>query len=123
MALTHCNKSLRILPPDAIDPLAVTYNALGGVYASCGKIDRALSSWREAVRCLDVMSDVHRAGKTRFNIALALTESSRHRDAREYALAALHNYETIGDSAKDETENARLLLARIEKALAENTAS
>lgn len=108
-------QALDLLPPDAVDDLAVTHNQLGNIYNSAGDIDRALQHYREAIRYWEGAGDLYNAANARFNVAVALAQAGRLVDAREYALAALRNYETFGDRAADKIEKTRGLVAWIEE--------
>lgn len=55
---------------------------------------------------------------TRFNVALALAQAGKLQDARDYARAALRNFEPYGPGAADMTAQTQQLLARIEQDLA-----
>ena len=54
--------------------------------------------------------DRGKAAGTRFNVALALAQSGRVADAREYARAALCNFETYGAGAAQEIQRTQQLL-------------
>ncbi len=112
-------QALHLLPPDAVDDLAVTHNQLGLIYNNAGDVDRALPHYRECIRYYEASGNLHGAGQTRFNVAVALSGARRLVDAREYALAALRNFETFGGAAAEEIHKAQQLLAQIEQAIAE----
>jgi tetratricopeptide (TPR) repeat protein len=120
--LEHLNRALRsyhealdLLPPDAVDNLAVTHNQLGAIYGDAGHLDRALTHYQDAIRYREKQGNLYGAAQTRFNVALALANAGRLADARAYALAALRNYETYGDRAADEIQNTHELLAEIDQ--------
>ena len=48
------------------------------------------------------------------NVALALVRAGRLADAREYAHAALRNYQTYGDRAAADIQETQELIAEIE---------
>lgn len=122
-ALQLHKQKLEMLPPDMLRERATAYNQLGTIYAEVGDIDRALSHWRESIRLDETQGDLYSAGKTRQNVAIALARSGRLADAREYALAALRNYETYGAGATDKVQKTQQLLARIEQAIAKGPSS
>jgi tetratricopeptide (TPR) repeat protein len=107
-------QALALLPPNAVDDLAVTHNNLGEVYRNAGDLDRALPHYREAIRYHEGAGNLYRAAETRRNVAVALAQAGRLADAREYALAALRNYETYGDRAAEMIERTKGLIAEIE---------
>ena len=103
--------------PDAVDDLAVAHNQLGAVYRGAGDLDRAVHHYRESIRYEEMQGNVYGAAQTRFNVALALMDAGRLPDAREYALAALRNYQTYGDRAAADIQETQRLIARIEQAM------
>ena len=117
-ALESYHHALKLLPEDAVNDLAVTHNALGAVYGSAGDMDRALAHYRESIRYDEVQGNVYGAGQTRFNVALALAESGRLADAREYARTALRDFESFGEAAAEVIQKTKRLLAKIDKDLA-----
>jgi tetratricopeptide (TPR) repeat protein len=110
-------QALDLLPEDAVNDLAVTHNALGAVYANAGDMLRALPHYREAIRYFEAAGHNYNAGKVRFNVALALADSGRLPDAREYARAALRDFQTYGDAAAEMIERTQRVLAMIGEAL------
>ena len=55
--LRHLNEAARLyhealdlLPPDAVNDLAVTHNQLGAIYGDAGDLDRAVQHYREAIQ-------------------------------------------------------------------------
>ncbi len=68
----------------------------------------------QPTRCEEQQGNVYGASQTRFNVALALLQSGRPRDALEYARAALRGYESYGESAAEMIQQTRQLIGRIE---------
>jgi tetratricopeptide (TPR) repeat protein len=114
-ALGFYHQALDLLPPNAVDDLATVHNNLGEVYRNVGDLDRALSHTREAIRYFEAAGDLYNAAGTRFNVALALAQAGRLADAREYAYAALRNFQTYGDRAAAEIQETQGLIADIER--------
>jgi len=112
-------QALDLLPPNAVDALAVAHNQLGIIYKNAGDLDRALAHYRESIRHKEGAGDLYGAANTRFNVAIALAQAGRLADAREYALAALRNYETFGDRAAEEIQRTQELVAEIQRMKAE----
>ncbi len=104
------HQALDLLPPNAVDDLAVTHNQLGNIYRNAGDLDRALSHYRESIRYKEAAGNIYAAANTRFNVALALRDAGRLADAREYAHAALRNYQTYGDRAAAEIQETQRLI-------------
>jgi tetratricopeptide (TPR) repeat protein len=109
------HEEIELLPPDAVDGLAVAHNALGLIYWISGGLDRALSHFRQSIHYEEAQGNLYGAAKTRFNIARALHSAGRRTDALEYAKAALLGYEAYGERAGDEIRSARGLIARIRR--------
>jgi len=107
---------LELLPPNAVGDLAVAHGSLGNIYNDAGDLHRALSRWRESIRYFESEGNLHSAAQARRNVAVALARAGRLADAREYALAALRNYETFGDRAAKEIEETKGLIEAIKKA-------
>ena len=111
------HEALDLLPPDAVNDLAVTHGQLGDVYGIVRDLDRALSHFQDAIRYAENQSDLFGAAWARLGVAIHLTNANRLLDARAYALAALRNYETYGDRAADEIARTQDLLTRIDRRL------
>jgi len=96
---------------------AVAENQLGNIYGDAGDLNRALPHYRESIRLEEARGNLFGAALTRFNVAVHLARAGRFTDAREYARAALRNFETFGPRAAAEIEETRQLLAQIESDL------
>ncbi len=114
-AVGYYHQALDLLPPNAVDVLAATHNALGAIYAEAGDLDRALPHYREAIRYLEAAGDLYHAASARFNVALGLRQAGRLPDAREYAYAALRNFEPYGQGAAEMIQRTRELIEEIEQ--------
>jgi tetratricopeptide (TPR) repeat protein len=107
------HQALDLLPPTAVDDLAVTHSQFGIIYDEGGDFDRALQHWREAIRYREMQGNLYEAALTRFNVAIALARAGRLMDAREYAHAALRNFQTYGDRAAEEIQRTQGVIAEI----------
>ena len=114
-AVGFYHQALDMSPSNAIDQLAVKHNQLGLIYNDAGDLDRALPHYREAIRYHEGAGNLYAAAQTRFNVALALAQAGRLADAREYAHAALRNYQTYGDRAAGEIQRTQELIDRLSK--------
>jgi tetratricopeptide (TPR) repeat protein len=114
-ALNYYHQALDLLPPDAVDDLAVTHNQLGLCYQDAGDLDRALTHYREAIRYDEMSGNTYEAAKHRRNVALALLNAGRLPDALEYAQAALRGFATFGDRAAADIQDTQGLIERIQK--------
>jgi tetratricopeptide (TPR) repeat protein len=116
-ALDFSLKALRLLPNDATYDLAVVHHQLGNIYDDAGELDSALGHYHESVRYKESAGDIYGAARTRYNVGLGLARHRRFLDAKEYALAALRNFQTYGERAKDDVLNTLKLIALIDKAM------
>jgi tetratricopeptide (TPR) repeat protein len=116
-AASHYHQALGLLPANAVPNLAVAHHQLGIIYAAAGDLNRALPHWRKAIEYKEAAGDLYGAAQSRFNVALFLVRAGRLVDAREYASAALRNYQTFGDRAVEKIEKTQQLLAMIEEDL------
>jgi tetratricopeptide (TPR) repeat protein len=116
-AVGFCHQALDLLPPNAVDDLAVAHNQLGIIYHDAGDLDRALSHYRESIRYEEMQGNLYGAAETRRNVALTLAQAGRLADAREYAQAALRNFQTYGDRAVEDIQKTQGLIADIEEAI------
>jgi tetratricopeptide (TPR) repeat protein len=112
-ALKYYHTALEMIPPNAVNDLAVTHNMLGAIYDDAGAIEQAVSHYNQCVRYREMQGNYYGAGGTRYNIAVALMQSGRIADALDYARAALRNFETYGDRAAADIEKAKRLIAKL----------
>jgi len=118
-AVQFYHQALDLLPPNAVDDLAVVHNQLGLTYDDAGDLSRALPHYRESIRFEEMQGHLYGAAQTRGNVALALARADRLADAREYALAALRNYQTYGERAAAEIQKTQGLIDLIEQEMSE----
>ena len=82
-----------------------------------GVLCRETGKTEEAIRYFEAAGALYNAATARFNVALALAQAGRLADAREYAHAALRNFQTYGDRAADKIQKTQGLIAEIERAM------
>jgi tetratricopeptide (TPR) repeat protein len=114
-AIQAYQQSLDWAPPDAVDKLGLSHQHLGSIYAEMGHLDRAFPHWREAIRYFEVGGNLYEAARTRFVVAVFLAQAGRLADAREYAYAALRNFQTYGGRAAEEVQQTQGLIEMIER--------
>jgi tetratricopeptide (TPR) repeat protein len=114
-ALHAFQQSLAWATPDALDKLAFSHQHIGSIYAETGHFEQALPHYREALRAFEATGNVYQAAATRFGVALTLATAGRFDDALAYAQAARRNFETFGDRAAADIQNAQGLIAEIEQ--------
>lgn len=114
-AVDYYQQALALLPPDAVDDLAVTYNQLGNIYDDAGDLERALEHYNKSVQYKEMAGNIYAAGTTRRNMAIVLAQNGRLSDALLYARTALRNFESYGGRAKDKEDRTKELIAEIEE--------
>ncbi len=121
--LAHLNRALDfymqvldLLPANAVPDLAVTHHQLGVIFRNTGETERALEHYQKSINYKESAGDLYGAAQTRYNVAFALLNGGRFDDAKEYALAALRNYQTYGAGAADKVQKTLKLIAGIEEA-------
>jgi tetratricopeptide (TPR) repeat protein len=114
-ALKFYYEALNLLPSNALNDLAVTHNQLGILLTNVGDLDRALPHYSEAIRYDEIQDNRYGAAGTRYNVALSLAQAGRFQDALLYAQAALRNFETYGEGAAGDIQDAQQLIAQIEE--------
>jgi tetratricopeptide (TPR) repeat protein len=115
-ALDLYHQALKLAPENAINDLAVYHNELGNIYADAGDLDQALAHYRHSIRYKESAGALYGAAQTQRNVARALALRGRLPDAKEYALAALRNFQTYGEGAKGDVLQTLELIAAIDKA-------
>jgi tetratricopeptide (TPR) repeat protein len=115
-ALNLYNQALKLTPENAINYLAVVHGQLGNIYGDAGDLDQALAHYRQSIRYKESAGDLYGAAQIQYNVAVTLKRRGRFPDAKEYALAALRNFQTYGEAAKDEVLKTRKLIEQIDKA-------
>jgi len=114
-AVTAYQKALEQIPSNAVNDLAIVHNQLGVSYRKAGDIKRARTHYQEAIRNYESVGNTFAAAQTRYNAALALYQSDRFVDAREYALAARNGYASYGPAAAKDVHDAQELINQIEE--------
>ena len=127
--LAHLNEAaqqyhgaLDLLPPDAVNDLAVAHNQLGLIYRDAGDLARSLRHYRESIRYDEQAGNVYGAAQDRYNVALVFMDARRWQDALDYARAALRGFQTFGARAAQGIQDTRRLIAHIEQARQEDAA-
>ena len=112
----HYRQALGMFPASAVRELGTTHNQLGNIYDDAGQIDAALHHYRESIRYYGAMQDRFRAGQTRENVAITLARAGRLADARDWAKAALRDYQACENADRWVVKTLKLL-ERIESDL------
>jgi len=116
-AADYYRQALALLPPDAVDDLAVVHNQLGNIYNDAGDLERALHHYNQDIHYDELAGNQYGAGQTRFNVAVTLANAGRLPDAMLYARAALRNFEPYCQGAAQDIQDAQGLIAAIEQAM------
>lgn len=111
-------QALGMMPASAVGERAVNHNQLGVIYVDAGDTGRAMHHFRQAIRYADEAGDTWNAGGLRYNVSLTLAHAGRLPEARAYAEAALVNFQTFGDRATQNIQDAERLIAAIDQAMA-----
>lgn len=114
-ALDAYRKVLNVIPPDAVDDLAVAHNQLGMVYERAGDLDRALPHFRKSIQYQEMQGNLYNAAGVRFNVAVTLTGAGRFEDAMDYARSALRGFSDCGPGATDQVRKCQDLIRRIQE--------
>ena len=116
-ALQRYQQALDILPPDAVEDLAVLHERLGTITIMVtSDFDRASSHYREAIRYAEMQDNIYGAAITRRKFAIALAFAGRFEGALDYARAALRNFKTYGKGAAEEIQETQELITLIKQA-------
>jgi tetratricopeptide (TPR) repeat protein len=121
-AAEQYHRALDLLPPNAVDDLAVAHNQLGLIYRDAGDLARSLRHYRESIRYDEQAGNVYGAAQDRYNVALVFMDARRWQDALDYARAALRGFQTFGARAAQGIQDTRRLIAHIEQARQEDAA-
>jgi tetratricopeptide (TPR) repeat protein len=121
-AAQQYHRALDLLPPNAVDALAVAHNQLGNIYRDAGDLARSLRHYREAIRYHERAGNTYAAAQTRYNMALVFMDAGRWPDALDYARAALRGFQTFGARAAQDIEKTQRLIAQIEADMQEHAA-
>ena len=113
-AVDYYQQALALLPPDAVDDLAVTHAVLGNIYGEVKDWDKCLYYCNESIKYYETEGNEFWAGNIRKNVAVWLAQNGRFTDALLYARAALRNFESYGGRAKDMEDRAKEVIAAIE---------
>jgi tetratricopeptide (TPR) repeat protein len=110
-------KAKCLLPPNAVEDLAIVNTLLGNICIQKGDIGGALRYYRKAIRYNEASGNLYGAAGTRRNIAISLQQDNRFDEALEYTKAILSNYNTLGIRAAAEIQKTQNLVAKIEQYL------
>jgi tetratricopeptide (TPR) repeat protein len=114
-AFGHYRQALDLLPADDHQNRADVENQLGSIFAHAGDTGQALRHYQQSIHHEEARGNIFGAGTTRFNIALLLARDGRTGDALHYAQAALDNYQQAGTGAASDADDARQLIAALER--------
>ena len=113
-AADYYRQALSLLPPDAVNDLAVTHCQLGIIFSEAGNLEQGLNSWQEGITLFEKAGNFFEAGRHQRNISIFLARASRPADALLYARAALRNFEPYGQGAAKDIDDTQRLIAWIE---------
>jgi tetratricopeptide (TPR) repeat protein len=102
-------EALSIFPATAVRELATVHHQLGIVYTAAMQIDPSLRHFRESIRYKELAQNRFGAGQSRRSAAIALARAGRLADAREWAQAALRDYQACENADQEMTDTFKLL--------------
>ena len=108
-AEVYYKRALQMFPANALRELEVTHNQLGVVYRTAEQIDAALLHYQTSIRYCEAMQDRFGAGQTRYNAALMLAEAGLSTDARDWAQAALRDFQACENADQNVVKTLKLL--------------
>jgi tetratricopeptide (TPR) repeat protein len=109
--------ALELTPPSAVGSLAAKHQSVGQMYFTLGDVGASLEHYREAIRYHEVQDNFFEAARDRQGIARALVKQGNYADALLYAQAAVQNFESYGDSARRDLQEAQDFTEYIERHL------
>lgn len=110
-------KGLELLPPDAVDPLAVLHRRLGNIYRYMGDLVRARYHFCKSLHYDEMQKNFYDAAGTRVCIALTFAQASQFEEALLYAQTAAKICKTFGKIMTTELQKTQELIAHIERDL------
>lgn len=114
-ALRLARLALLLTPPDAVNELAAGNEILGIIYQVLLDHQSALECFSEAILHREKQNDFYSAAAARCRVANILMWQGRFKEARDFAEAALSDYERYGDQAAAEILATRALIERTKR--------
>ncbi|MDQ3704646.1 MAG: CHAT domain-containing protein [Chloroflexota bacterium] len=121
VALQYNMQTLAVLPPWAIEGIAVAHNGLGNIYEAVNDLNKALMHWREAIQYKEASGNIYDVANIQENVTVALARRGRFEEALVYGQAMLRNFQNLGPGAIDYVRKAQRLIAEIERLMAADT--
>jgi tetratricopeptide (TPR) repeat protein len=112
-SLTHLSRALDLLPEDAHDDWAETYDLVGDLFRRVGETERSLDSFRKSLRYWDHQRNVRNAAQTRLRMAYVLLQARQFRDARHFVEMAQRNFRALGPLGAEGVKEAENLLRQL----------
>ncbi len=122
-------EGLKLCRNDALRDLGAIHNQLGNLYDDAGQPNRAREQYEQAAQCFEKIGDRFLAGRVRVNIALmylqafaatseALAKHNNLLRARDFAEAALRDFQHYQGRAGEKETKVQRILDQINEALA-----
>jgi tetratricopeptide (TPR) repeat protein len=108
-AKEYCEQGLYETPEDALQDLATAHSRLGIIYGEIGDTETSLRHHGESIRYYEAMQDRFGAASARYNAARLLSQAARFADARDWAQAALRDYEACANTDQEVVDTVKLL--------------
>lgn len=107
--------ALKLTPLTDITNRAIIHDMLGVTYNRAGRTAQAFVHWQRAINYREQSGDRLGAARARFNVALALRDAGRLEEANAYAVAASDGFQTFGQRAAADIQNAERLITEIDR--------
>ncbi|HEV2253432.1 MAG TPA: tetratricopeptide repeat protein [Streptosporangiaceae bacterium] len=114
-ALRLYQSALDLLPGDAVAELATAHGQLAAIYDAAGDSAQAIRHYQESIGRWETAGDQYQAALVRRNLAVVFRENGRPNDSRQYLIAALQGFTTLGPGAAEDAEETRQLLDDLER--------
>jgi tetratricopeptide (TPR) repeat protein len=127
-AQTSFLEGLQLCPNDALSDRGPLHNQLGNLYDDAGQLTLAREQYELAAQCFEKVGDRFLAGRVRINVAVMYRQATANsaplakqknlQRARDYAEAALRDFQHYRGRAAEKEAKAQRILDQINEALA-----
>jgi tetratricopeptide (TPR) repeat protein len=114
-ALRLYQSALGLLPGDAVTELATAHAQLAAIYDAATDSARAIRHYQESITRWEAVDDLYQAALARRNLAVVYRRIGRPNDSRQYLLAALQGFTTIGPGGAEDAEETQRLIDDVER--------
>ena len=115
-ALDGAKHALRLLPNGHPDRGIVHYQ-VGIMCGEAGEADRARTYHQQAIRYFEQAGNTYAAGQARRRLAFTLGIAGRHREAMDWAQAAIQDFQKVGVGATEDISQTGQLIRATQQAI------